>query len=212
MPLTKVQFNPGVVNDLTSYTNEGGWFDGDKIRFRLSFPEKIGGWTKQSGNTYLGTTRDLHNWVALDQSDFLGVGTHLKYYIEEGGAFSDITPLRSTTSAGDVTFSATDGSAVITVTDAGHGALENDFVTFSGAASLGGNVTAAILNAEHQITNIVDSNSYTFTASATANSSDSGNGGSSVVGKYQLNVGLDSAVGGTGCLWWEGPPPWPRGR
>ena len=198
MPLTKIQFRPGVVNDLTSYTNEGGWNDGDKIRFRIGYPEKIGGWTKQSGNTYLGTTRDLHNWVALDQSDFLGVGTHLKYYIEEGGAFSDITPLRSTTSAGDVTFSATDGSAVITVTDTGHGALENDFVTFSGAASLGGNVTAAILNAEHQITNIVDSNSYTFTASATANSSDSGNGGSSVVGKYQLNVGLDSAVGGTG--------------
>ena len=198
MPLTKIQFRPGVVNDLTSYTNEGGWNDGDKIRFRIGYPEKIGGWTKQSGNTYLGTTRDLHNWVALDQSDFLGVGTHLKYYIEEGGAFSDITPLRSTTSAGDVTFSASDGSAVITVTDTGHGALENDFVTFSGAASLGGNVTAAILNAEHQITNIVDSNSYTFTASATANSSDSGNGGSSVVGKYQLNVGLDSAVGGTG--------------
>jgi len=198
MPLTKVQFKPGIISDVTSYTNEGGWFNGDKIRFRLGFPEKIGGWTKQSANTYLGNARDLHNWVALDGSDFLGLGTQLKYYIEEGGAFTDITPVRSTTSAGDVTFSATNGSSTITVTDTAHGALENDFVTFSGAASLGGLVTAAILNAEHQIVSIVDSNSYTITVSVTANSSDSGNGGSSVVGTYQLNVGLDSAVGGTG--------------
>lgn len=198
MPLTKVQFKPGIINDLTSYTNEGGWFDGDKIRFRLGFPEKIGGWTKQSANTYQGNTRDLHGWVALDGSDYLGLGTQLKYYIEEGGAFNDITPLRATTSAGDITFSATDGSSTITVTDTAHGALENDFVTFSGAVSLGGLVTAAILNAEHQVVSVPDSNTYTIVVSATANSSDTGNGGSSVVGKYQLNVGLDSAVEGTG--------------
>lgn len=198
MPLTKVQFKPGIINDLTSYTNEGGWFDGDKIRFRLGFPEKIGGWTKQSANTYQGNTRDLHGWVALDGSDYLGLGTQLKYYIEEGGAFNDITPLRATTSAGDITFSATDGSSTITVTDTAHGALENDFVTFSDAVSLGGLVTAAILNAEHQVVSVPDSNTYTIVVSATANSSDTGNGGSSVVGKYQLNVGLDSAVEGTG--------------
>ena len=93
MPLTKVQFRPGITSDVTSYTNEGGWFNGDKIRFRLGFPEKIGGWTKQSSNTYQGSARDLLNWVALDGSNFLGLGTELKYYIEEGGAFSDITPL-----------------------------------------------------------------------------------------------------------------------
>ena len=190
MPLTKVQFKPGITSDVTSYTNEGGWFNGDKIRFRLGFPEKIGGWTKQSANTYLGSARDLLNWVALDGSNFLGLGTELKYYIEEGGAFSDITPLRVTTSAGDITFSATNGSSTITVTDTAHGALENDFVTFSGAASLGGLVIAAILNAEHQVVSVTDSNTYTITVSVTANSSDSGNGGSSVVGKYQLNVGL----------------------
>jgi len=198
MPLTKVQFKPGITSDVTSYTNEGGWFNGDKIRFRLGFPEKIGGWTKQSSNTYQGSARDLLNWVALDGSNFLGLGTELKYYIEEGGAFSDITPLRVTTSAGDITFSATNGSSTITVTDTAHGALENDFVTFSGAVSLGGLVTAAILNAEHQVVSVTDSNTYTITVSVTANSSDSGNGGSSVVGKYQLNVGLNSAVGGTG--------------
>ena len=104
MPLTKVQFKPGITSDVTSYTNEGGWFNGDKIRFRLGFPEKIGGWTKQSANTYQGSARDLLNWVALDGSNFLGLGTELKYYIEEGGAFSDITPLRATTGAGDVSF------------------------------------------------------------------------------------------------------------
>lgn len=198
MPLTKLQFRPGINREVTSYSNEGGWFDCDKVRFRFGFPEKIGGWEKYSSNTYLGSARALHNWVALDGSDFLGIGTHLKYYIEEGESFNDITPIRSTTSAGDVTFSATDGSATITVSDTSHGALENDFVTFSGAVSLGGNITADVLNAEYQIVSIVDGDSYTITATATANASDTGNGGTSVVGTYQINVGLDTTVGGTG--------------
>ena len=128
----------------------------------------------------------------------MGIGTHLKYYIEEGQTFSDITPIRSTTGAGDVTFSATNGSTTITVTDPAHGANENDFVTFSGAASLGGVITATILNAEFQITSLISSNAYTITSSVAANSSDTGNGGGSVVGTYQLNVGLDVTVGGTG--------------
>ena len=198
MPLTKLQFKPGINQEVTSYSNEGGWRDCDKIRFRFGYPEKIGGWEKLSSSTYLGSARALHNWIALDGSNYLGVGTHLKYYIEEGGAFNDITPLRVTTSAGDVTFAATNGSTTITVTDTGHGAVENDFVTFSGAASLGGLITAAILNAEHQIVSIINANSYTITASVAANSSDTGNGGSSVVGAYQINVGLDTTVGGTG--------------
>lgn len=198
MALTKLQFRPGVNRDITSYSNEGGWFDCDKIRFRFGYPEKMGGWEKYSSSTYLGSARSLHNWIALDGSNYLGIGTHLKYYIEEGTAFNDITPLRSTTAAGDVTFAATDGSSTITVTDTAHGAFESDFVTISGAASLGGNVTAAILNAEHQIVSITDADTYTITVSVTANSSDSGNGGSSVVGKYQINVGLDTSVGGTG--------------
>ena len=141
---------------------------------------------------------DLLNWVALDGSDFLGVGTHLKYYIEEGQTFNDITPIRSTTSAGDVTFAATNGSTTITVTDPAHGANENDFVTFSGAVSLGGLITATILNAEFQIVSLISSNAYTITSSVAANSSDTGNGGSSVVGAYQINTGLDVTVGGTG--------------
>jgi hypothetical protein len=198
MPLTKLQFKPGIISDITSYSNEGGFVDGDKVRFRFGFPEKFGGWSKYTTSTYQGTARRLHNWVSLDGSDFLGVGTELKYYIEEGQTFNDITPVRSTTSAGDVTFAATNGSATITVTDPAHGANENDFVTFSDAASLGGNITAAVLNAEYKIVSLISSNTYTITATATANGSDTGNGGSSVVGTYQLNTGLNTTVGGTG--------------
>jgi len=198
MPLNKLTFKSGIVSDITPYSNEGGFVDGDKIRFRLGSPEKIGGWSKFSPNTYLGSARRLLNWVALDGSDFLGVGTHLKYYIEEGQTFNDITPIRNTTSAGDVTFAATNGSTTITVTDPAHGANENDFVTFSGAVSLGGLITATILNAEFQITSLISSNAYTITSSVAANSSDTGNGGGSVVGTYQINTGLDVTVGGTG--------------
>ena len=207
MPLQKLQFRPGINKDVTSYSNEGGWVDGDKIRFRLGFPEKIGGWLKYSVNTFQGVARALHNWIALDGSNFLGIGTHLKYYIEEGGGFNDITPLRETTAAGDVTFAATNGSTTITVSDTNHGAVLNDFVEFSGAATLGGNITAAILNAEHQVTAVISSSQYQIVVTATANGSDTGNGGSSVVGKYQINVGLNSQVGGTG---W-GSSTWGRG-
>jgi len=198
MPFTKLQFKPGIVSDVTSYTNEGGFVDGNLVRFRLGFPEKFGGWAKRSSNTYQGKARRLHNWVALDGSDYLGIGTNLKYYIEEGNTFNDITPVRVTTSAGDVTFAATNGSTTITVTDAAHGANQNDFVTFSGAASLGGTITATVLNIEYQIASIISSNTYTITSAVAANASDSGNGGSSVVGAYQLNTGTDTTVGGTG--------------
>ena len=198
MPMTALKFRPGIVSDITSYSAEGGFVDGDKVRFRFGFPEKFGGWEKYSANTYLGSARRLHNWVALDGSDFMGIGTHLKYYIEEGQTFNDITPIRNTTGAGDVTFAATNGSTTITVTDPAHGANEKDFVTFSGAVSLGGVITADVLNQEYQITSLISSNAYIITSSVAANSSDTGNGGSSVVGAYQVNVGLDVTVGGTG--------------
>mgnify|MGYP001156744940 CR=1 FL=1 len=198
MPMQSLKFKPGIISDITSYSNEGGFVDGDKVRFRFGFPEKFGGWAKYTANTYEGSARRLHNWVALDGSDFLGLGTELKYYIEEGQTFNDITPIRNTTSAGDVTFAATNGSTTITVTDPAHGANENDFVTFSGAVTLGGVVTAAVLNQEYQIIRIVNANSYEVTLAAAANASDTGNGGSSVVGAYQINVGLDTTVGGTG--------------
>lgn len=225
MPLQKLQFQPGINRETTSYSNEGGWFDCDKVRFRQGFPEKIGGWSKIGSTSFLGTCRALHPWRTLSLDGYLGVGTHLKYYAEYGQGYYDITPIRSTTSAGDVTFSASNGSSTITVSDPSHGAVVNDFVTFSGAASLGGNVTAAVLNQEYQIISITDSSTYTVQARAAgttssitvngqysptpvvANASDSGNGGSSVIGKYQINVGLDTSVLGTG--WGAGT--WSRG-
>ena len=197
MTLTKLQFRPGISSDITSYSNEGGYVDGNKIRFRLGFPEKIGGWEKANQNTYQGTARSIHNWSALDSSNFLGIGTTFKYYIEEGGTFNDITPDRATTTNG-ITFSATNGSTTIVATDSSHGAVEGDFVTISGAVSLGGTITAAVLNKEHQIVTVLNANTYTITASATADGSDSGTGGAGVDGVYQINVGLDSTVGGTG--------------
>ena len=224
MPLTKLQFRPGINQEVTSYSNEGGWRDCDKIRFRFGYPEKLGGWEKFSSSTYLGSARALHNWIALDGSNYLGIGTHLKYYIEEGGAFNDITPIRLTTSSGAVTFAAStsknfksvstvvsDDSTIVTVTEAEHGAVENDFVTFSGvdAAGLGssGNITQAILEAEHKITAVLDANTYEITLGvaagstsliASSNDSANGNTGNGTVATYQINVGLDSTVGGTG--------------
>ena len=205
MPLQKLTFKPGINREGTDYDNEGGWFDCNLVRFRKGRPEKFGGWEKLSNQTYLGTTRALHGWISLGGTKYLGLGTHLKYYIELGSAFNDITPIRATTSAGDVTFAKVDNDdATITVTDTAHGAVQNDFVTFSGAVSLGGNINSNVLNQEYQIATIVNDNSYTIEAkntsgvTVTANSSDTGNGGSSVVGTYQINVGLDIYVPSTG--------------
>ena len=188
MPLAKVQFNPGVDKEGTEYTADAGWFDSDKIRFRKGRPEKIGGWQKFSTSSFLGISRSLHSWSSLESIKYIGVGTNLKFYIAEGTTFNDITPIRSTTSAGDVTFSATNGSSTITVSDTAHGAVVNDFVTFSDATSLGGNITAAVLNQEYQIASVPDTSSYTIVAKdttgseVTANSSETGNGGSSTIG------------------------------
>ena len=216
MPLQKLQFQPGINKETTSYSNEGGWFDCDKVRFRQGYPEKIGGWSKIGVKSFLGSCRALWPWRTLNLDDFLGVGTHLKYYIESGEGYYDVTPIRLTTGAGDVTFAATNGSSVITVSDPSHGAVVNDFVTFSGAASLGGTITAAVLNQQYQINQIVNSSTYKVIARevasidsitvngqytstpVNANASDSGNGGGSIVGVYQINVGLDTSVTGNG--------------
>lgn len=207
MALTKLVFRPGINRETTAYANEGGWWDGNLVRFRAGKPETIGGWTRYTKTQMLGTGRALLTWTALDGTIYTGIGTNLKYYVVRGGALNDITPLRETTVAGAVTFAATNGSAVITVTDTSSGVLLNDFVTFSGAVSLGGNITADILNAEHQVTRVVDANTYEITVSVAANASDSGNGGASVIGAYQINTGLDTSVFGTG--WGTGP--WSRG-
>ena len=197
MPLQKFIFKPGINKEGTAYSNEGGWFDSNLVRFRKGLPEKIGGWAKSTLNSFQSTARGLHAWVALDGTKSLGVGTTWKYYILSGTSYYDITPIRSTDE--DVTtFSATNGSAVITATDTNHGAVVNDFVTISNAVSLGGAITATVLNTEHQITSVPTVSTYTFTASATANASDSGNGGGATDAAYQLNVGLDVYVPSSG--------------
>ena len=203
MPLTSLKFKPGINREITSYSNEGGYFDCEKIRFYTPFPEKIGGWVKHSSNTYVGVARALHNYVALDGSNYMGVGTHLKYYIEESGVFTDITPIRKT-STNSVTFAATNGSSSITVTDSSHGAIQGDFVTLAGAATLGGVIIANVLNQEYVIDSVPTANTFLITAkdtsgnTVTANGSDSGNGGSGGDASYQINVGLNTTVGGNG--------------
>ena len=203
MPYTKRIFRPGINREGTAYDNEDGWFDCNLIRFRNGHVEKMSGWEKLSDNTYLGTGRALHNWMSLGSNLYLGIGTTWKYYIKDGVVYNDITPIRATTTNG-ITFAATDGSSTITATDSSHGAVTNDFVTISGAVSLGGVVTAAVLNQEYQIISVPSTNTYTFIAKDTdgdavsANASDSGNGGSGVDGAYQINVGLDSYVPSAG--------------
>lgn len=203
MALLKLKFQPGINREGTEYSADAGWYNSDKIRFRKGRPEKIGGWEKYSPSSFLGVCRSLEDWVVADGVAYIGLGTTLKFYINEGASFLDVTPIRATTTDG-VTFAATDGSSTITVTDDDHGAADNDFVTFSGAASLGGVVIAAVLNQEYQIASVSSADVYTITAkdtdgdTVTANSSDSGNGGSGVDGAYQVSVGLDTYVQGVG--------------
>jgi len=208
MALTKLLFNPGINKESTDLIDKGGWVDGNLVRFRKGLPEKFGGWVKTTTEDYEGTGRALTAWVALDATRYLGLGTTFKYYVTTGDILNDITPIRST-DLNVTTFAATSGSAVITATDTGHGAVVNDFVTISNAVTLGsgGKITAAVLNQEHQITAVPTANTYTFTASATANGSDTGNGGSATDAAYQINVGLDVYVESTGWgagLWSAG--------
>ena len=205
MPLSKFQLRPGIDREGTSYDTEGGWFDVNLVRFNKGRPQKVGGWRKVNDTTFSGTCRALHAWVSLAGTRYLGLGTTCKYYIEEGGTtYTDITPIRLTTGNNEISFAAVDGSSLLTVTDTAHGAVVGDFVTYSGCASLGGLITAEVLNQEYEITNVTSVNVYTITAkntsgvTVTANSSDSGNGQGTVVGAYQINCGLDVYVNATG--------------
>jgi len=212
--LQKLQLRPGINKESTTLANEGTWFEMDKVRFRSGFPEKIGGWTLDTGTSnatlappagsFWGVCRSLFNWITLSSYNLLGIGTNLKFYIQNGtgGTFHDVTPLRVTTAAGDVTFAATNGSTTLTVTDAAHGAQAGDFVTYSGAVSLGGVITAAVLNKEYQVVAVTSNNVYTITSTVAANASDVGNGGSATVGAYQITTG--SATSTTSVGWGAG--------
>ena len=196
MPLQKILFKPGVNRENTRYTTEGGWYECDKVRFRQGNPEVIGGWQRISGNTFQGLCRSLWNWVTLAGFNLLGVGTNLKFYIESGGNYNDITPIRATSTINNNPFALT-ASTTVTVTDTAHGCVTGDFVTFSGATDIGGvgppltNVTASVLNQQFQVT-VIDANTYTITLSVTPNATAiaaSPGGGASVVAAYQVNVG-----------------------
>ena len=216
MPLQKILFKPGVNKENTRYTTEGGWYEADKVRFRQGSPEVIGGWQPFSAATFQGVCRSLWNWVTLGGNNLIGVGTNLKFYINQGGLYYDVTPIRATSTINVNPFVATNGSATITVTDTNHGALTGDFVTFSGAVSLGGNITATVLNAQYQVT-FLTANTYTFTATATANATDasgSPGGGSAVVATYQIGVGPAipvPLVGWGAGTWGESGTTWGNG-
>jgi hypothetical protein len=181
MPLKKLQLRPGVNKENTRYANENGWFDSDKVRFRQGTPEKIGGWLQISTATFLGVCRSLWNWVTLAFANLIGVGTNLKFYISNGGAYYDVTPLRTTTTLGANPFIA-NGTTTVTVTAPLHGGITGDYVTFSGATG----TYASTLNAEYSIT-VLNNNSYTITtpSALTAGSY----GGAAVLAAYQISVG-----------------------
>jgi len=201
MPLQKIQLRPGVNREGTTLANEGGWFECDNVRFRSGFPQKIGGWAVISYNTFLGVARSMWNWVTLKGYNLLGVGTNLKFYIESGGEYYDITPIRETTPAGAATFDTINTSPIVTVNDIGHGAQTGDFVTFTLSAPVGG----LDLNHEYQITYLT-ANTYTVTASTPATSTVTGGGGAATLAAYQITTGFDIYTIGTG--WGAGP--WSR--
>lgn len=205
MPLKKIQLRPGVNKENTRYTSENGWYDCDKVRFRMGTPEKIGGWVRISTSTFLGICRSLWCWVTLSSLKLIGVGTNKKFYIERGGVYQDITPIRSTVTLTNP-FTATDGSDVITVADTDHGCITGDYVTFSGAGitGLGGNITASVLTGEFEVS-VIDANTYTITVTSIADPVDVAGspGGGTVVTQYQINTGPSFTVPLTG--WGAGP-------
>jgi len=190
MPFTKIVLKPGVNKENTRYYNKGGWYESQWVRFRQGSPEKIGGWTQYSPNTFLGVCRSLWNWITLSAQNIIGVGTNLKYYLTVGDVYYDITPIRLTQTLTNP-FTASAGSSTITVSATAHGAIVNDFVTFSGSTGLGGNITAGVLNQQYQVTSVPSANSFTFVATATANSTDAAGspGGGTVTAAYQVNTG-----------------------
>ena len=191
MPLKKLLLKSGVNRENTRYTSEGGWYECDKIRFRQGTPEKIGGWQRISSTTFQGVCRSLWNWVTLGSQNLIGVGTNLKFYIEQGGAYNDITPLRDTVVLTNP-FETTSGSPIVVVTDANGGFVDGDFVTFSGASAVGG-VTP---DGEYQITLTTTTNEYTIDVGTPATST--ATGGGTVTAAYQINTGAAFAIPLTG--------------
>jgi hypothetical protein len=210
MPLQKILLKPGVNRENTRYTNEGGYYESDKVRFRQGTPEKIGGWQRISTSTFLGVCRSIWNWVTLGSLNLLGIGTNLKFYIESGGVYNDITPLRATYTLTNpfttATSTNTGTTTTVTVTDANSGFINNDFVTYyaGGAASVTFNGITITTGTEYQIT-YVSSTTYTITVTGTASASSAGGG--TIYAVYQVNTGPSFAaplVGWGSSTWGSG--------
>ena len=199
MPLQKLQFRPGLNREGTDYSNEGGWYDGDKVRFRSGFPEKIGGWTQVSNNQFNGVCRALWVWLDADAgagNSYIGVGTNTKYYIYFGGTYNDVTPIVQT----DVLtnpFTTVNLSTTVTVTDATYNPSVGDFVTFSGGTAVGG----LTISGDYQVQTAPSPTTYTITAASAATSG--ATGGGTVTAQYEYPSGLNVYTIGTG--WGAGP-------
>jgi len=203
MPLQKLQFRPGLTREVTTYSNEGGWFDGNKIRFRFGFPEKIGGWVQQSSYQFLGIARSLWNWIDLNGNNYIGVGTNLKYYIQGGGFYNDITPVVQTTTTGTATTVNT--SKTVTITDTSYNPNVGDYFYFynpSTAITVGGiTLATAGQQVEYVVTSVPSATTFTFTAATAATSSTTSGAITSIY--YEYPTGLNTYVPGTG--WGVGP-------
>jgi len=208
MPLQNLQFRAGIVADLTDYSNSGGWYSCDKIRFRLGYPETIGGWSKYSSTQFVGSCRCLHQWTTLDGINYTGIGTESKLYVETGGACFDITPIRRTVTLG-LNPLETEGAGTnrIIVSDTANGVVVGDYVTFSGATAFD-NYTTGMLNAEQVVVEVINDDSYVIEVSGAVSAAGGvSGGGAAVVATYQINVGPNTQVFGTG--WGTGT--WGRG-
>ena len=200
MPLSKLQFKPGINREGTNYSNEGGWFDGDKIRFRNGYVERIGGWQRVSNNQFTGTARKTFDFVTLSSQNLLFVGTEKKAFLENAGVFSDITPIRSTVSLGTnpVNTSGGAGSGVVTVTtQAAHGATTGDFVTLANLTATDG-ITTAQLNKEQTIVSVPSTTTFTIDTGGSASSGSTAGGGSSGTAAFQINIGINTTILGSG--------------
>jgi|TARA_R100000458_G_scaffold58844_2_gene67819 hypothetical protein len=200
MPLSKLQFRPGINREGTNYSNEGGWFNGDKIRYRNGYVERIGGWVRVSNNKFTGIARKIFDFVTLASANLLFIGTEQKVFLEDSGTFNDITPIRSTVTLGTnpITTTGGAGSGVVTVTtQAAHGAITGDFVTFASLTATDG-ITAAQLNTEHKITAVPSDTTFTITTAGSASSGSTAGGGSSGTAAFQINIGITTTVLGTG--------------
>jgi hypothetical protein len=213
MPFQKLNFKPGINRDQTNYSNEGGWYECDKIRFRSGFPEKIGGWAKATSEYMLGFCRQMFGWITSYQDNFLACGTNEKVYIEVGGYFYDITPLRPTTPTlttpvTDNCITTTNGSSVVTIIAVGSDADVGNYVDISGATAVGG-IPAATLNTTHKVDTVINVNAFTFTVDVNA-TSDATGGGTGINLSFEIDVGNGfSTVGyGWGTSTWSGAFGW----